>query len=72
MQGAQEATLSADADLATTTIRQAWSRPPIELDFSGELIFFSYSRLRRASWFQGIELTGQWSCLQHLDCWCGI
>ena len=35
MQGAQEATLTADADLAATTVRQAWSRPPIELDFSG-------------------------------------
>lgn len=35
MQGAQECTLSADAELAATTVRQAWSRPPIELDFSG-------------------------------------
>lgn len=37
MQGAQEATFQAEADLATTTVRQAWSRPPIQLDFSGEL-----------------------------------
>lgn len=35
MQGAQETTLTAEATLATTTHRQAWSRPPIELDFSG-------------------------------------
>jgi AP-2 complex subunit mu-1 len=33
----QECTLTADADLAMTTHRQAWSRPPIEIDFSGAL-----------------------------------
>lgn len=37
MQGAQEATFQAEADLASTTVRQAWSRPPIQVDFSGEL-----------------------------------
>jgi hypothetical protein len=36
IQGAQEATLTAEADLAITTHRQAWSRPPINVDFSGE------------------------------------
>jgi hypothetical protein len=35
IQGAQECTLTAEADLAITTHRQAWSRPPIQLDFSG-------------------------------------
>jgi hypothetical protein len=38
IQGAQECTLSAEADLAITTHRQAWSRPPIQVDFSGELL----------------------------------
>jgi hypothetical protein len=38
MQGAQEATFQAEADLATTTVKQAWSRPPIQLDFSGEFV----------------------------------
>ncbi|KAJ9110203.1 hypothetical protein QFC20_003055 [Naganishia adeliensis] len=36
IQGAQETTLTAEAQLATTTHRQAWSRPPIDLDFSGK------------------------------------
>ena len=38
MQGAQECTLTAEADLANTTHRQAWSRPPIQVDFSGEFV----------------------------------
>jgi len=37
MQGAQECTLTAEADLALTTHRQPWSRPPIQVDFSGML-----------------------------------
>lgn len=36
MQGQQECTFTAEAELALTTHRQAWSRPPIEVDFSGE------------------------------------
>ncbi|GHJ85483.1 hypothetical protein NliqN6_1885 [Naganishia liquefaciens] len=43
MQGAQETTLTAEATLATTTHRQAWSRPPIELDFS--VVMFTASGL---------------------------
>jgi AP-2 complex subunit mu-1 len=37
LQGGQECTLSAEAELAITTHRQPWSRPPIQVDFSGEL-----------------------------------
>ncbi len=39
IQGAQECTLTAEAVLAITTHRQPWSRPPIELDFSGRPAF---------------------------------
>lgn len=35
IQGAQECILTAEADLTATTHRQAWSRPPIQVDFSG-------------------------------------
>lgn len=38
IQGGQELTLTADAELTTTTHRQTWSRPPINIDFSGELL----------------------------------
>jgi hypothetical protein len=41
IQGAQECTLEAEAELATTTVRQPWSRPPIDLDFSGKSLPFS-------------------------------
>jgi AP-2 complex subunit mu-1 len=41
--GGQECTLTASADLATTTHRQAWSRPPIEVDFS--VVMFTASGL---------------------------
>nr|ODN81227.1 AP-2 complex subunit mu-1 [Cryptococcus depauperatus CBS 7841] len=37
IQGSQECTLTAEADLAVTTHRQPWSRPPIQVDFSGKL-----------------------------------
>ena len=43
MQGAQECTLTAEAELATTTHRQAWSRPPIQVDFS--VVMFTASGL---------------------------
>lgn len=43
IQGAQEATLTAEADLAITTHRQAWSRPPINVDFS--VVMFTASGL---------------------------
>ncbi|KAL7422227.1 clathrin associated protein complex medium subunit [Cryptotrichosporon argae] len=43
MQGQQEYTLTAEADLATTTHRQAWSRPPIQVDFS--VVMFTASGL---------------------------
>ncbi|KAL7413856.1 intracellular protein transport-related protein [Mrakia frigida] len=43
LQGGQECTLSADATLATTTHRQAWSRPPINIDFS--VVMFTASGL---------------------------
>ncbi|ODO03376.1 AP-2 complex subunit mu-1 [Cryptococcus wingfieldii CBS 7118] len=43
LQGAQECTLTAEADLAATTHRQAWSRPPIQLDFS--VVMFTSSGL---------------------------
>ncbi len=43
LQGAQETTLQAEADLAATTHRQAWSRPPIEVDFS--VVMFTASGL---------------------------
>jgi hypothetical protein len=54
MQGAQEATFQAEADLASTTVRQAWSRPPIQVDFSGE---GHMGRPYQASWLN-VE-TGQ-------------
>ncbi|KAJ9109101.1 hypothetical protein QFC21_000429 [Naganishia friedmannii] len=43
IQGAQETTLTAEAELASTTHRQAWSRPPIEVDFS--VVMFTASGL---------------------------
>lgn len=43
MQGAQEATFQAEADLAATTVKQAWSRPPIQVDFS--VVMFTASGL---------------------------
>ncbi|WWC61218.1 uncharacterized protein I303_103798 [Kwoniella dejecticola CBS 10117] len=43
LQGAQECTLTAEADLAATTHRQAWSRPPIQVDFS--VVMFTASGL---------------------------
>ena len=43
LQGGQEATLSADAELTATTHRQAWSRPPINIDFS--VVMFTASGL---------------------------
>ncbi|GFZ46247.1 Probable clathrin coat assembly protein AP50 [Saitozyma sp. JCM 24511] len=43
IQGQQECTLTAEADLALTTHRQAWSRPPIQLDFS--VVMFTASGL---------------------------
>jgi AP-2 complex subunit mu-1 len=33
IQGGSEATLTAVADLTATTTRQAWARPPIDVDF---------------------------------------
>lgn len=43
MQGGSETTLTAEADLAATTHRQAWSRPPIQIDFS--VVMFTSSGL---------------------------
>lgn len=43
MQGNSEATLNADADLTSTTTRQAWSRPPINVDF--QVLMFTASGL---------------------------
>lgn len=43
IQGQQECTLTAEADLAMTTHRQPWSRPPIEVDFS--VVMFTASGL---------------------------
>lgn len=43
MQGQQECSLTAEADLALTTHRQAWSRPPIQIDFS--VVMFTASGL---------------------------
>lgn len=43
LQGGQEATLTADAELTATTHRQAWSRPPINIDFS--VVMFTASGL---------------------------
>ncbi|KAI9638622.1 intracellular protein transport-related protein, partial [Dioszegia hungarica] len=43
IQGSQECTLEAEAELATTTVRQPWSRPPIDLDFS--VVMFTSSGL---------------------------
>lgn len=44
IQGGQEATFQADADLSSsTTSRKAWSRPPIELDF--QVLMFTSSGL---------------------------
>lgn len=38
-----ETTLTAEADLAATTHRQVWSRPPIQVDFS--VVMFTASGL---------------------------
>ncbi|TIB00475.1 hypothetical protein E3P77_01532 [Wallemia ichthyophaga] len=43
MQGQSEATLTADADLTSTTTRQTWSRSPINVDF--QVLMFTSSGL---------------------------
>ncbi|CAG7849505.1 AP-2 complex subunit mu-B AltName: Full=AP-2 mu-B chain; AltName: Full=Clathrin assembly protein complex 2 mu-B medium chain; AltName: Full=Clathrin coat assembly protein AP50-B; AltName: Full=Clathrin coat-associated protein AP50-B; AltName: Full=Mu2-adaptin-B; AltName: Full=Plasma membrane adaptor AP-2 50 kDa protein B [Serendipita indica DSM 11827] len=43
IQGGSEATLTAAADLAATTTRQAWARPPIDVDF--QVLMFTASGL---------------------------
>lgn len=41
MQGGQECTFTATADLTYTTVRQAWARPPIDVDF--QVLMFTAS-----------------------------
>lgn len=43
IQGGQEVTLSATAQLTTTTHRQVWARPPIDVDF--QVLMFTASGL---------------------------
>jgi len=43
IQGGQECTLSATADLTSTTTRQVWARPPIDVDF--QVLMFTASGL---------------------------
>lgn len=43
IQGGQECTLSASADLTSTTHRQVWARPPIDVDF--QVLMFTASGL---------------------------
>ncbi|GAC95247.1 hypothetical protein PHSY_002822 [Pseudozyma hubeiensis SY62] len=43
IQGGGEASFGADAELSSTTVRKAWSRPPIEVDF--QVLMFTSSGL---------------------------
>lgn len=43
LQGGQECTLTATALLTSTTTRQVWARPPIEVDF--QVLMFTASGL---------------------------
>jgi hypothetical protein len=43
LQGGQECTLTATADLTSTTHRQVWARPPIDVDF--QVLMFTSSGL---------------------------
>jgi len=43
MQGGSEVTLSAHATLTSTTIKQVWARPPIDVDF--QVLMFTASGL---------------------------
>jgi len=43
IQGGQEHTLSGTAELASTTHRQVWARPPIDVDF--QVLMFTASGL---------------------------
>ncbi|CAK5264175.1 unnamed protein product [Mycena citricolor] len=43
LQGGQECTLTASADLTSTTTRQVWARPPIDVDF--QVLMFTASGL---------------------------
>lgn len=43
IQGGQECTFQASAELTTTTIRQVWARPPIDVDF--QVLMFTASGL---------------------------
>lgn len=42
-QGGSDATLTAEASLSQTTVRKAWSRPPISIDF--QVLMFTASGL---------------------------
>ncbi|KAH7929629.1 clathrin adaptor, mu subunit, partial [Leucogyrophana mollusca] len=43
IQGGQECTFTATADLTSTTVRQVWARPPIDVDF--QVLMFTASGL---------------------------
>lgn len=43
LQGGQECTLSGMAELTSTTTRQVWTRPPIDVDF--QVLMFTASGL---------------------------
>jgi AP-2 complex subunit mu-1 len=43
IQGGQECTLTATAELTSTTTRQVWARPPIDVDF--QVLMFTASGL---------------------------
>ncbi|EGN95674.1 hypothetical protein SERLA73DRAFT_186833 [Serpula lacrymans var. lacrymans S7.3] len=43
IQGGQECTFNATADLTSTTVRQVWARPPIDVDF--QVLMFTASGL---------------------------
>lgn len=43
MQGGSDTTFTAEASLSQTTVRKAWSRPPISVDF--QVLMFTASGL---------------------------
>ena len=43
MQGGSDTTFTAEASLSQTTVRKAWSRPPISIDF--QVLMFTASGL---------------------------
>lgn len=60
MQGGSDASLQAEATLSSTTVRKAWSRPPIEMDFQVLMLTASgllvrYLKVWEKSGYQSIK-----------------